>query len=286
MAGQFNPYFSSIPPRRDLKHLLVGFETRAKALVRKDALEKALHAAGYAATAKILANCKSSGYRRYPCLSATCPVCLRALRRWFFAATTRLLDHVEKKSGRGHLIATIIPSRLQCHPGRLSRLSLAKLRTEMWLSLDRLNLSTPVIGGVDISYNVDALNTAPPHWQPHVSYVFAGLDTHKEAGANLHQSLAKAFRVEPTANRPIRVDPLVDASKQVSYLLKAVFDRRITVISRATGKPIILHRGLQPAQMVEVSEWLSSDRLTGRFLLYGVRRTPWGFRLSDTKHSK
>lgn len=272
-SNSFNPFQVRIPKKRDLAKLLDKFESVHDARTRKAALVAHLRSAHSSNLAARLATCDLPGRRRDYCLSAGCPVCLRAMRRWFYSATKAVADRIELRQDSGHLVATVIPSNLQFAPGQLSKLNLLTLRSHVWRSLAKANISTPVIGGVDVSFNEDARGIVAPHWQVHVAFAVLGAGSDAAARKQLVKAIGAGFDLEPTAKEPLKVQQLKNPAEQLSYLLKALFLRRVSIIDKRGHRNTLPNPpGLKRPQLVELSEWLATHALTDRLILYRARR--------------
>jgi hypothetical protein len=272
-SAWFNPHLAKISKRRDLTLLLPNFESAVTVRKRKKALEAHLRARHGDYLADRLASCRSGRRNERRCLSGCCPVCLRAFRRWFFQATKAVADNVGRGSYAGHCVATVVPANLKVPPGRLSKVDLLKLRATVWRSLEKADLPGPVIGGVDVSYNEDAQKLVPPHWQVHIAFAVLGVDNDKAARSAVTDAITAAFDLEPSAATPVKVKRLSKPAKQISYLLKALFFRRVSIIDRRVHRNTLPNPPpLKRRQLVELSKWLDSHAMTDRLILHGARR--------------
>ena len=87
----------------------------------------------------------------------------------------------------------------------------------------------------------------------------------------LREALKAAFPLEPTAHIAVQIKELRDLIEQLSYLLKRLFIRRVSIVDNR-GRRNTLHRPLKSQQAAEIAAWLSGFPQTDRLLLYGLRR--------------
>jgi len=207
---------------------------------------------------------------RTRCLSAACPVCTRAFRRWFtneFVSQAVQFQRAEEAYG---VTVTVILSGAQAALGHLHEVDLLSLRRRAVRALGRLKLPYPIIGGIDVSFNEKAGSTEPGHYQVHISFAVLGHPTSKKARKRLREAVEDCFRLEPTAPVPVRVRTLRDPMRQGSYLLKAMFSRRVSIVDR-TGRRNTKKFPLKARHLAEIAMWLWPYQPLDRVLLRDVR---------------
>jgi hypothetical protein len=183
------------------------------------------------------------------------------------------------------VIVTVVPSGLTAPLGFLSGISLQKVQRRFWKAMDRLKIQGhPIIGGIDVSHNLVSGSKDPGYFQVHLAFAIFGYPDSEADRKKLKELVKEAFRVEPTAPRPVVVKPIRNPVRQLSYLLKSTFYRRISYIGDNgrwnTRKPAPVVRA---SEQVEIARWLDKYSMTDRLLLYGVRRE--GDRLRVTSKS-
>jgi hypothetical protein len=80
-----------------------------------------------------------------------------------------------------------------------------------------------------------------------------------------------AFSLECNAPRAVRVTALEDRPRQLSYLLKSSFVRRVSVTDKR-GRSNTLHFPLKNRQRAELATWLSSYPISTRLVTSGLHR--------------
>jgi hypothetical protein len=268
MRKVIDPFLIHIPRADDLSLVLPGFETVAEAEGRKQTLERGLRRAGNLELANQLAACASGPLSDYHCLSGACPSCMRAWRRWFFAATSRVADAVREEEGHG-CVVSLVPHHSQAQPTLLHTLDVKAVVDRICQGIDSLELDLPVIGGLDISYNEDARKVQLSNFQVHANFAVFGLENDAAARRDLGRALASVIRLERTASRPILVQPLRDRPRQLSYMLKSTFVRRLSIVDQQ-GRANTLRFPMKMAQTVEVATLLDTHTVLDRLLLHGV----------------
>lgn len=269
----FNPH-AAIAGRRllfDPERRLTGFEKVETSLERRDRLISRLRRGNSADinAADCLGTCH--GHRRLrseeACLSAACPICMRAMRRWFTAeAALMALRQRVRHDTLGHVV-TVIPAGWRVPVGNLQHVSLGELRSAAWRWLHKALPQSVVVGGIDISLNESGSAPDQAHYQAHFAAAFLGPETPDQ----LRRALTGVIPPEPTARRPIMIQPLRDLVSQISYLFKARFTRRVSLIDRA-GRPFTRQFDLKAPQLTEIGAWLAPSALEERVLLHGCRR--------------
>ncbi len=260
----------AIPEDRDLAELLPNFETDNTCRGTDERLANALqkHSKSGQKIARSLLKCASKNDG--PCGSGACRRCLRQARRLFFASASRIVDHFRAVDGSYGIIASVVPAGLQAAPGKLDQLDLSEIASAMWRAIHRMALSYPILAGIDVSYNEDACRIVAAHWQVHLNLAVLGAPL-PAAQAQVREAIQAAFSLEPTALRPVYVQPLEDLPSQLSYLLKSSFARRVSVIDWR-GKRNSVSRPLKTREQVELAYWLNRFPPSIRLIVSGVRR--------------
>jgi hypothetical protein len=208
----------------------------------------------------------------------------RDLRRWLTDMATTLAHEAKKETGHLGVTVSIIPAGLIAPLGGLSAIVPRQMREQIWKSLDRAIPGYHAIGGFDVSFNELAGRSQPPgHYQIQLACAVLGYPRDKKSREQLREALKAAFSLEPSAHIAVQVKVLRDLIEQLSYLLKRLFVRRVSIIDKR-GRRNTLHRPLKSHQAAEIAAWLSGFPQTDRLLLYGLRRK--GDAIVPTKTSK
>lgn len=271
MGRHFDPYRAIAQDTLtwDPDRLLEGFETPSIAARRDEKLVRALQMAGRHDLAEDLLPAIERD-EPAPAWSNSAYV---PLRRWSTNEAVSLAITAKEETGHLGVVASIIAASLTAPIGGLSAIPARNAVKLIWDGLDHVDLAgCRVIGGVDVSFNEAAgANQAPGYFQVHAVVAVLGYDPSNEARDRFHQSIRAAFDLEPTAPIPVQVKVLRDPVEQLSYLMKRMFVRRVSIIDNR-GRKNTLSRPLKPAQEAEIAAWLSGFPQTDRLILKGLRR--------------
>lgn len=259
--------------RFDPAKLLPKFETLAKARKAQRRLIQALNNENglyHYSLASTLADCgaREGGARRY-CNRVPCPVCGRALRRWYTSNFAELARPFRATDGTYGVVATVIMSGLRSPIGQLYAKDLADIRRRVSRGLSRLRNDCPVVGGVDVSFNEAGGSREPGQYQVHMALAFLGHESAEKDLDRLGKRLKRCFRLEPTSKKPVVVDPLRDPVRQGSYLLKMMFSRRVSY-QTSDGARRTRDLPLKGPQLAEIAMWLDRWKPLDRLLLRDV----------------
>ena len=257
---------------------LDGFETDPVARDRDQKLVRPLQAIGR----HDLADDLQRAFERDEMPPAWSNVGYRPLRRWL-TNEGATLAHAgnDKASGRFGVVASIVPSGLTAPIGSLSAITPRQVVKLMWDGFERVEYgSCRILGGVDVSFNeLAGANQKPGHYQVHAGVAILGHPSDERSRELLCASIKGAFDLESTAPIPLQVKELRDPVEQLSYLMKRLFTRRVSIIDKRRRRNT-LDCPLKPAQAAEVAAWLSQFPQTDRLILKGLRR--YGDRIVPT----
>lgn len=266
------PFESAIEPKRDAERHLRGFESinivRRLNFKTATAIEAAEESH---AVARQLRACADGD--TCPCLLLVCLVCMRAYRRWFTDQAIRLARELKDRTGSRGTGVTVIPAGFNVPTGRLHEISIPAFRLKIWKWIVALKLDLPVIAGIDVSFNFVKDSDEPGHWQIHFAFVILGHGNDKESHDRLKKRIKAVIPLEPT-DRALRIVPLRNPMRQLSYLQKSQFYYRISVIDKHTGnKNTVKHPPpLAGAHLAEATLWQQGLPMTGRLILHGLER--------------
>lgn len=223
------------------------FETRRMARDYSRADEGRLRAGGKSARehAKILRRCRRN--TSDPCERATCRVCTRKFR---YSVSGQL----SKLTNSSAVIVTINLTHFD--QGALKNAKPAAIKDKLRTRCDRAGLRGAMIaGGIEAEWN-----SREAAWRLHAHLVVIGatperIDNLRPASSSPRQ-------------RDIKVQPLRDVERQLSYLLKfATYfrPRRQTGPCRSRAVP------LPKARFFELAAWRSQYRPRDFFFIYGAR---------------
>lgn len=163
-------------------------------------------------------------------------------------------------------VATAIPIGARRVPGQLYLLSLKCMKDSLRKQLVRAKLShIAAIGAIDFTFNEHSYDRWPAHWQPHFHLAVEGC-----TGEQWKHALARYFPADAACSKPIQTAPIKDPMEQLSYLMKAYFVRRVSYVDdqRRLNTRIT---GLKRDQLVEVSTFIASFKVTDRIFMRNVR---------------
>lgn len=288
--GCLNPHAAggSRHLRYDPVKLLPGFESVADVQRRSDILIRPLrrsNAANARDLAERLAKCGrlAKGQREW-CLSTSCPPCMRQMRRWYTNEIVTIAETCRFVGEPYGVVVTVVANGLTAPLGLLQGIELSKVQRRFWKAMKRLKIDGyPIVGGIDISHNLVSGSKQPGFYQVHLSFALLGYPDSKANCEALKELVQDAFRLEPTAHRAVVVNPVRDPVRQLSYLLKGTFQRRVSYIDDRGRRNTRTDLLVKLPQRVEIARWLDRSTFTDRLLLYGVRRV--GSRLRVTSKS-
>lgn len=262
------------------------FESLEYAQEVDDALTKVLKSGGKKARklARKLEKCTRDREKGKPgCGSAVCPECQHDFRRRFITEGTRLIvDYLRKEDANAEVYrATVIPDI-----GTIKRRQLPKSSTIRAVETELRRLSeylrrngmaeSIMLIGVDVSWNIDNIGDAAPHWQVHFEIVFVGIDR-----VYLREVLKRRYPMTATILRPVRtrqVKDLADLPSVIGYCSKLQHHTR-TRYRDKNSKARTRKTALKAKQRRTLSRFL--DRLGGvdtQLLTIGARRHGQTFR--------
>ena len=196
------------------------------------------------------------------CGSPACPVCTRRFRRWLYGEICSVFS-LQKDL----YTATLVPLKYRYPSGELHRLSLVGIKDLLRQQINRVGLGHLVaVGGVDMSFNEHADNIWPPHWQAHFHIAIQGA-----RDEDFGDRVDRFYPADKVCLRPIVVDPVRNAEKQLSYLAKPYFARRVSFITSA-GVRNARDYPLKDYQLREITLFLSKSDMMDRIFLFNCRR--------------
>ena len=92
-----------------------------------------------------------------------------------------------------------------------------------------------------------------------------------ENSLQLREAIKAAFPPEPTAPLPYKFDEVDDPSECVTYLFKAIFNRRSRYID-VNGHARTRKQSLKGPELRELLLWLDQYPIGARLILRGIRR--------------
>jgi hypothetical protein len=248
-------------PRHDVQRLASGFETREQAEAYRRGRVGVLRE-GSRADQRLADKLEACGGPDGRCLSPADPVCARDHRRWVVGETLRLLE------GRDDLLAaTLVMPRQRVPGGELATLEPRAALAALKRQLERAGLPGLVlVGGLDLSLEVDRRTHGPDAWQPHVHAVTSGCTRQELRGA-----LERHYAATAEVGQPLHVDEVEDRAEQVSYCFKSLHRRRVSGFD-AEGQPSTARYRLRDDELREVLRFLDRHGFAELLILKGVRR--------------
>jgi hypothetical protein len=138
--------------------------------------------------------------------------------------------------------------------------------------LERADLpSLVLLGGLDLSLEIDRRTHGSDAWQPHVHAIVAGC-TREE----LRRALGRRYAATAEVEEPLHVDAVRGRAEQVSYCFKGLHRRRVRDFD-AEGKPSTARYPLRDDELREVLRFLDRHAFAELLVMKGMRR--YGSRL-------
>jgi hypothetical protein len=245
-----------------------GFETRAAANER--CAHKIQVLRGGSDQEQTLAEKLEACRKDDLCGSAACDVDLGYFRLKLYQQSLEIFDDRPNWTR-----ASVVPAGFLIPFGQLSTVNLETIAAKIDKRLERSSLRSRIaFVGIDISLNVE--NNEIVGWQIHIYMLIEG-----ENSLQLREAIKAAFPPEPTAPLPYKFDEVDDPSECVTYLFKAIFNRR----SRYTnGHARTRKQSLKGPELRELLLWLDRYPIGARLILRGIRRV--GSRLVIINKSK
>jgi hypothetical protein len=260
----------AMPSPANKKPIPKGFETRAAA--KKRCAHKIQVLRGGSDQEQPLAEKLEACRKDDLCGSAACDTDLGFFRLWLYRQSLAIFD-----DRLAWTRASVIPAGFLIPFGKLSKVNLQAIAAKIDKRLERSSLRSRIaFVGIDISLNVE--NNEILGWQIHLYVLIEG-----ENSLQLKEAIKAAFPPEPTAPLPYKFDEVDDPSECVTYLLKAIFNRR-SRYTDANGHHSTRKQSLKGPELRELLLWLDQYPIHARLILRGIRRN--GSRLVIINKSK
>jgi hypothetical protein len=204
------------------------------------------------------------GHRR--CNSPICPMCVRALRRWFICETVGCIRGLlsSNPSGlRGRVVSFLaIPAEEhRFGKGALPDLHRLNKTLQQRFRRDKFPL---VFAGIDVSLNLFNNSIARARWQPHLYGLVVGL-TREEVKA----ALSSYYPPRKRAQRPLHVYNCNSLPPVLSYCLKPYFSRHSGYRDPYNKRRNSRAQPLKGPQIPELAVWLDQYKLSDRYVVRG-----------------
>ena len=199
------------------------------------------------------------------CQTEQCHKCLRRFRKSLVKNSTNLGLHSREQDW---FCLTLVPSETLIPIGKLECLDLKNEVRKHNVRLKRHIPDALVIGGIDISLNME--RGIPIGWQPHLHLMIFGIN--KEDSLN---ALRSVYPRSDIAKRPIRHELLKEGTfnQILTYCYKSLYfehsDRKF-IPDRKYNKRNMLPRKYEEELRAYLCNWLIGDRL----ILRHARRKP------------
>lgn len=206
----------------------------------------------------------------WSCKHPICPICLRSQRAKFIKNAARMIRR-EWSTMNGELgYLTYIPAET-LPSGKLGELDLRDFKDLLAKHINRAGLrNVLLVGGVDISFNVQQSLLSEEYWQPHLHAVGHFPEGRKRSSEMLSGYLGK-YR---SAYRPILIKPLsvrAGLKAALGYCIKPYFDRREHYLD-SFGEPSISKYPLKDGELLESIRFLDLWSANARVFTKGVKR--------------
>lgn len=211
----------------DIEAMLDDFETEEDAKKERDIRKNVLLRSPHEEDLQLY-DIIDSCQRKNPCNSAACPVCFREKRKWFFSEAMKLAVDMSLENAQ---IITLICYRDAMTDDELKEFDPRLLRNKLGNKLTRAGFTKPVIGCLELDYHEEN-----KRWSPHYHLItFDDKAAIEQLRSAVKRSSKRQGESTATVDRPLRVDKIRDATRQISYLCKS-YSSRITTTSSGSRK--------------------------------------------------
>lgn len=213
--------------------------------------------------ARKIGRCRPSN----PCLSGACPICVRALQRWFVNAADKLTGWMKLPFS----VASIVPVEGRFTPGEARADILRDVRASIDDKLSRAGIAV-AFGGFDPGINEYPGTDISPHGQ-----VQAWIMTPTARINERKRPLRRLLTTSPTNLRPLYVRQFDGRLAGYAYAFKSEYVRRISLPleENADGSTLARQntklRHLRRSQECELAINLDRAGLAERLFLLGAK---------------
>jgi hypothetical protein len=208
--------------------------------------------------ADILENCSE-----HRCLSGACPVCSRALQRWFVSSASSIVS----PNKHWHAVSFVWRKHRFAEGNLDPNTMFEDLRRHIRGSLKAAGICQ-AIGGFDISMNEHQDGKFAAHWRPHAWILISTKDPE-----SLRNHLKTRFPASKRVRRPLRIVRYDGSPTALAYALKNDFSRRVSLPRKKTAfmttRRNTRNRPLRSMQKVELALALHQAGLTDRVFQLG-----------------
>lgn len=224
---------------------------------RQREAERDMRVAQLSAVKKTLADALADCRFRARCKLAICPHCARAYQRFMMEKIRELWPTQPLTK------ATLVPASLQ--PQHLHAIKLPSIKRHLIRIFKRVEIDVPLVGFIDISFNVHGGGKWEAHWQPHLEFIMP-----TESWKAIKEPLRLKLKTNATVTRPLRGVEIRDYDHQASYAFKPVPLRKsFFEATSAKARPSEQH--LIREQKLEFMLWLGDAPPHDRAFLRGVK---------------
>jgi len=171
------------------------------------------------------------------CRHSACPLCLRALQRWFVWTAPTALRIATRSSGEGLVAISIIPKLRLTVGASLShtKAQLTRVLTMLRKGLEEAGVQL-LCGGIDLSLNEEPTQRYSSEMrrlrvQLHLWAIGPETDV-RQAETKIRKIFAQATHIP----RPIKIDEFDGRLRGYAYALKTDFQRRIRLVPKLKSK--------------------------------------------------
>jgi hypothetical protein len=214
--------------------------------------------------------CKLDDCRpRRRCWLAACPDCSHAFQRWAFDGAHMALTPFGPLGG-----LTIVPAGLQRFQGTLATLKLASAHRHLRRLLTDAGVeNVPMIGVLDLSFNIHSEGLWKPLFQPHFALLLP--DQHTESVSSLLRPYVKNHPAGGKNRQPVQTPIRRQAISDVNWQGSDTFKYRPVQKTWFEAYSFRAHpteQWLQPQQQVEALLWFGEQPPEARLFMVGIRR--------------
>ncbi len=157
---------------------------------------------------------------RNPCLSGTCPTCMRAQQRWFVNDTMCVLQPLVLRGYRAQVLS-LVPEFGRIPVGATNRFDIDKFLDDIREALKECGIDRYKLG-LDVSLNQRAGLASPGFWQLQLWGFFA------EPKKRWRAQLKALLNPNGGVSRPVKVKRPDSLEAAAAYGLKSTFVRRLS----------------------------------------------------------
>jgi hypothetical protein len=199
---------------------------------------------------------------------AICPHCATGDQRTRIQQVQRLWADTELTK------VTMVPTSLQREPGELATITIPSVKRHLRRIFERAGVDHhPIIGFIDLSFNIHSNGLWDDHWQPHLEFL-----TPTSNWMEMKKPLRKQLKRSPAVKIPLLGVKVADLDHQISYAFKPTPVRKTSF--EAVSPNARPHKQyLKGKQELEFLLWLGLQSTSCRLFMLNARTYSEAIRL-------